>query len=97
MGDAEVQATPGQAQTGMGLVERCQAEDTSTLRPLGPAPTHPKLTCESRMTGDCHVRFCESPGVRFPRATHLARSNSHSTRTQPSREASLTVEGGDCT
>ena len=23
------------------------------------------------MTGDCHVRFCESLGVRFPRATHL--------------------------
>jgi len=22
------------------------------------------------MTGDCHVRFCESLGVRFPRATH---------------------------
>ena len=21
------------------------------------------------MTGDCHVRFCESAGVRFPRAT----------------------------
>ena len=23
------------------------------------------------MSGDVHVRFCESPGVRFPRATHL--------------------------
>ena len=23
----------------------------------------------SRMTGDCHVRFCEGLGVRFPRAT----------------------------
>ena len=22
------------------------------------------------MTGDCHVRFCESRGVRFPPATH---------------------------
>jgi len=21
------------------------------------------------MTGDCHVRICGSPGVRFPRAT----------------------------
>ena len=25
------------------------------------------------MTGDCHVRFCESRGVRFPPATHQAR------------------------
>ena len=24
------------------------------------------------MTGDCHVRFCESRGVRFPPATHQA-------------------------
>jgi hypothetical protein len=23
------------------------------------------------MSGDVHVRFCESAGVRFPRATHL--------------------------
>ncbi len=26
----------------------------------------------SRMTRECHVRFCESAGVRSPRATHLA-------------------------
>ena len=24
------------------------------------------------MSGDVHVQFCERPGVRFPRATHLA-------------------------
>lgn len=24
------------------------------------------------MTGDCHARFCGSPGVRFPRATQGA-------------------------
>lgn len=23
------------------------------------------------MSGDAHVRFCERPGVKFPRATHL--------------------------
>ena len=28
-------------------------------------------TCKSRMTGDCHVRFCERRGVRFPPATRL--------------------------
>ncbi len=26
----------------------------------------------SRMTRECHVRFCESAVVRSPRATHLA-------------------------
>src|SRR5207244_1195997 len=60
---------------GMGLVERCQTAGTPALRPLVVAPTHPKLTCGSRMTGDRHVRFCESPGVRVPRATHLLRLN----------------------
>ena len=29
------------------------------------------LDGKSRMTGDCHVRFCESLGVRFPWATRL--------------------------
>ena len=26
----------------------------------------------SRVTGDCHARFCESPRVKSPRATHLS-------------------------
>ena len=30
-----------------------------------------RLADGSRMSGDVHVRFCERPGVRFPRATHL--------------------------
>ena len=30
-----------------------------------------RLDDRSRMTGDCHVRFCESLGVRLPRATRL--------------------------
>jgi len=29
------------------------------------------------MTGDCHVRFCESRGVRFPPATHQASRRPH--------------------
>ena len=40
------------------------------VRPLGPYPTHRRPTCGSRMTGDCHVRFCESRGVRLPPATY---------------------------
>ena len=30
------------------------------------------------MTGDCHVRICGSPGVRFPRATRpYSSTNKH--------------------
>ena len=36
-----------------------------------------RLDDGSRMSGDVHVRFCESLGVKFPRATHPAES-SHS-------------------
>jgi hypothetical protein len=28
-----------------------------------------RLNMKSRMTGDCHVRFCEGLGVKSPRAT----------------------------
>ena len=30
-----------------------------------------KLEGKSRMTRECHVRFCEGGGVRFPSATRL--------------------------
>jgi len=30
---------------------------------------------KSGMTGDCHVPFCGSPGVRFPRATRRLRQH----------------------
>lgn len=26
--------------------------------------------CGSRMTRECHVRFCERVGVQFPHSTH---------------------------
>ena len=31
------------------------------------------------MTRECHVRFCESAGVRSPRATHLVVGFQHET------------------
>jgi hypothetical protein len=50
------------------------------------------------MTGDCHVRFCESRGVRFPPATHQQKlvsklrvgakvSKKYDTATTPHRRA----------
>jgi hypothetical protein len=40
------------------------------FRPLARCSAHPRPDCGSRMTGDCHVRFCESGRGRFPPATH---------------------------
>jgi len=30
---------------------------------------------KSRMTGDCHVRFCGNVGVKFPRVTRFSFQN----------------------
>jgi hypothetical protein len=35
---------------------------------------HQRPACGSRMTGDCHVRFWERRGVRFPPATYQGRA-----------------------
>ncbi|MDZ4248529.1 MAG: hypothetical protein U0990_00375, partial [Candidatus Nanopelagicales bacterium] len=43
----------------------------SPVRPLATNPYPHTLTRGSRMTGDRHVRFCESRGVQLPPATHL--------------------------
>ena len=37
--------------------------------------SHVWLIDKSRMTGDCHVRFREGLGVKFPRATRLLLEN----------------------
>ena len=34
----------------------------------------PSMDGTSRVTGDCHARICESPGVKFPGATRPAAS-----------------------
>ncbi len=37
-----------------------------------------KSVCKSRMTGDCHVRFCERLGVKFPLPTrHIISISGH--------------------
>jgi len=38
-----------------------------SVRPLAIHARHRRPTRGSRMTGDCHVRFCESRGLRCPR------------------------------
>ena len=70
VGHAEVQTTARQAVTGMGMAGSGSPAQPPTLRPLAACPTHPGPACGSRMTGDCHVRFCESGRGRLPPATH---------------------------
>jgi len=41
-------------------------EETAKARDIGR-----RLDSKSRMSGDAHVRICESLGVKFPRATRL--------------------------
>ena len=50
-------------------LERIARRQTRSVRPLEPA-LWPRPNNGSRMTRECHVRFCESAGVRSPRATH---------------------------
>ena len=70
MGHAEIQTTARESCQGSGLAGRGSTAPAPALRPLAPSPAHQRPACGSRMTGDCHVRFCESRGVRFPPATH---------------------------
>ena len=53
-----------------GMVGDGRSTRAGPLRPLEARATR-RLGDGSRMSGDVHVRFCESRGVRFPPATHL--------------------------
>ena len=71
MGEAQVQTTQVQPRPCMGLACRRQTAAARTIRALAERAATEGSACKSRMTGDCHVRFCERRGVRFPPATRL--------------------------
>ena len=50
--------------------EKCDFGIRRCLR-TGPCFIEHRLRSKSRMSGDAHVRICESLGVKFPRATRL--------------------------
>ena len=54
-----------------------------TVRPLVPPHASGRSACGSRMTGDCHVRFCESRRVKLPPATHQTRRGPRLARREP--------------
>jgi RNA-directed DNA polymerase len=66
MGHAEIQTTARESCHGSGLAGRGSTAPAPALRPLAPSPAHRRPACGSRMTGDCHVRFCESRGGAIP-------------------------------
>src|SRR3954465_8313577 len=68
MGLSEVQGLVQAQDAGHPLAGAHCAPPDKVVRPLEPAlwPNN-----GSRMTRECHVRFCESAGVRSPRATLL--------------------------
>ena len=71
MGHAEIQTTPRQAHAGHGGGWTPFDSASPPCSPTGTSSRiHPTPDCGSRMTGDCHVRFCESGRGRFPPATH---------------------------
>ncbi len=70
MGHAEVQTPARQTSQGPSVAGHCSTATAASFRPLAPRRTHLSPTCGSRMTGDCHVRFCERRRVRLPPATH---------------------------
>ncbi len=74
MGAAQIQASEASSPASLGMVACCSQARAAPIRySLGACFSHLTSTCGSRMTGDCHVRFCESRGVRFPPATQPVR------------------------
>src|SRR4051794_33993003 len=69
MGLSEVQGLVQAQDAGHPLAGAHCAPPDKVVRPLEPA-LWPRPNNGSRMTRECHVRFCESAGVRSPRATH---------------------------
>src|SRR3954462_11235845 len=67
---SEVQGLVQAQDAGHPLAGAHCAPPDKVVRPLEPA-LWPRPNNGSRMTRECHVRFCESAGVRSPRATHL--------------------------
>src|SRR4051812_33819154 len=70
MGLSEVQGLVQAQDAGYSLAGAHCAPPDEAVRPLELA-LWPRPNNGSRMTRECHVRFCESAGVRSPRATHL--------------------------
>src|SRR2546421_252285 len=87
---------PGRDETGPPPIGRRPRAAPDVLRSLdlGDPGGGEDQNDKSRMTGDCHVRFRGSPGVRFPRATRLLAFAPEVRRvSQASRLRALEAEG----
>src|SRR5260370_41989580 len=70
LGETEVQAAPV-IQEGQEVVGRADRKAAAHVRPLEDLDRFPERPVDetSGVKGDLYPPFCESPGVRFPRAT----------------------------
>ncbi len=66
LGNAEIQTATPPPQTGMEVPGRRTYTRAGVLRPLA-SGTSQQPNGGSRMTRNCHVRFCESRGAQSPR------------------------------
>ena len=74
LGPLEIQAAAPLPRQGAQVPRRRLPTPAGPVRPLALRRAPRRLDDGSRMTGDCHVRFCERRGVRFPPATHPGES-----------------------
>src|SRR5215212_3739481 len=72
MGHAEVQTTARQTDPGAEVARHRSTSPAHLVRALVPLAFYPTPDCGSRMTGDRHVRFCESGRGKLPPATRQA-------------------------
>src|SRR5271157_450449 len=70
MGSSEVQVLEAASATITAMARAHRAPPAGSVRSLAP-PARTRSNNGSRMRRESHVRFCESAGVRLPRATHL--------------------------
>jgi hypothetical protein len=70
LGHAEIQAAAPPPRPSAPVPGRRPKTQAGPVRSLAVRRAPRRLGDGSRMTGDCHVRFCERPGVRVPPAAH---------------------------
>src|ERR1019366_5336768 len=76
MGPSEVQVLEAASATITAMAGAHRGPPAGSVRSLAP-PATTRPNNGSRMRRQSHVRFCESAGVKLPRATHLVMGFEH--------------------
>jgi hypothetical protein len=70
LGLSEVQTVPSAPEAGTFDLRGNSPQEPEPVRPLAHRYQTIRLDDGSRVNREVYARFCESPGVKFPRATH---------------------------